>query len=298
MLGTEALGGHQWGNLDIADVEKAVLHAADVGIGAFDTADCYGLGLAEERLGKLLAGRRNSAFIATKFGVRHENGKTWHDNAPAYIEQALHASLRRLGTSHIDLYQLHWPDQVTPLDAVFERLERFCEAGLIRSYGVCNLPPSMPFPVNNRSARFASFSLEYSLAQPAREAEIKSILAATDLGFLSWGTLGQGVLSGKYSAPATFPANDRRALPHWKNFHGATFEHNMKLVAALQQIAARLETPGISPAVLAIRWNMQRLPRCLPIVGVKSPAQVDDVKKALTLQLPEWAMAQLGQLAF
>ena len=114
-FGCEQLGGHAWGASDRAELEAAVVRAAELGIRLFDTADCYGLGESESRLGRLLAPFRTDALIATKFGVRFDAaGKVYYDASPAWARTAIDESLRRLGIDCIDLYQLHYPDGVTP----------------------------------------------------------------------------------------------------------------------------------------------------------------------------------------
>lgn len=123
-MGGCPMGGYGWGNVSESELIDAVRAALDCGVNFFDTADTYGLGQSEKTLAKALSGDRNKAVIATKFGVRVENSKTFYDNSPEYIVKALDASLKRLGTDHVDLYQIHYRDGVTPLDAVVETLER------------------------------------------------------------------------------------------------------------------------------------------------------------------------------
>ncbi len=122
-MGGCPMGGYGWGNVQEQELIDAVHAAVDAGISIFDTADTYGLGQSEITLGKALGEKRKQVVIADKFGVRVENGRTFYDNSPEYIEQALDASLGRLGTDYIDLYQVHYRDGVTPLDVVIGKLE-------------------------------------------------------------------------------------------------------------------------------------------------------------------------------
>ena len=117
-MGGCPMGGYGWGYVSENAVIATVHRAIDGGVNFFDTADTYGLGQSERTLAKALEGRRENVIIATKFGVRTEKGKTSYDNSPEYIEKALHNSLKRLNTDYIDLYQIHYRDTTTPLDAV------------------------------------------------------------------------------------------------------------------------------------------------------------------------------------
>ena len=114
------------------DPAKAIETAYDNGINFFDTADTYGLGTSEKTLAKALGSRKNDVVIADKFGVRVENGHTFYDNSPEWIEKALAGSLQRLGRDYIDLYQIHYRDNVTPIESVVEALEGLKEKGYIR----------------------------------------------------------------------------------------------------------------------------------------------------------------------
>src|SRR3990167_5633663 len=136
VFGTDALGGHGWGAFDEAVSMGAVSRALDLGVNLFDTADCYGLGKSEQRLGRALRGK-HQALVASKFGVRiGADGRTFYDNSPEWLDEALDASLRRLGRDHIDLYQVHYWDKQRPLRETFEQLEEKRRSGKIRWYGV------------------------------------------------------------------------------------------------------------------------------------------------------------------
>lgn len=133
------MGMHEWGSTDEKELIRAVHAALDEGISLFDTADIYGLGVSEEVLGKALKGRRDKAVVATKFGVRREDGKTFYDNTPEWINQAIDFSLSRLQTDYIDLYQMHYWDGRTPLSEVFAVLGELRKAGKILAVGVTNI---------------------------------------------------------------------------------------------------------------------------------------------------------------
>lgn len=291
-FGAEPLGGYEWGDLDFAEIERAVLQALELGVNLFDTADCYGHGESEQRLGRMLAGRREQAVIASKFGVRFDaENRAWYDNRPEHIVRSLEGSLRRLDTDMIDIYQLHWPDKVTPLDAVFDCLDDLRRQGKIRLYGVTNVAPAQLIPHAGREG-LASFSLQYSLAHRDDEDVIRQ-LCDQGLIFLSWGSLGQGILSGRYGADHRWPENDRRRRERYEHFHGEKLEKNLALVERLRTVAA---VEGYSSAsVCALRFILDTLPRSTAIVGVKSCTQI--AQNAEAARLSPLAPEELRYLA-
>ena len=220
------MGGHGWGEISIEEMKKAVAIALDKGVNLFDTADIYGFGESERLLGKFLKGRRHEAIIATKFGVRiDDQGRTFYDNTPSWIEKALDASLKRLEVEYIDLYQIHYLDGKTPFNDIIEILEEKREKGKIRYYGISNISLKDICDYSMPKAMI-SFQNEYSLTNRSFEKEIVKISKEKGLGFFSWGSLGQGILSGKYSATTKFLKNDRRSRPIYVNFHGEKFKKN------------------------------------------------------------------------
>ena len=128
-MGGCPMGQYGWGRVDEKKLIRAVEQALEEGVNFFDTADTYGLGTSEKTLAKALGSKRQEAVIADKFGVRVENGHTFYDNSPEWIEQALEGSLKRLNTDYIDLYQIHYRDNKTPIGEVVETLERMKEKG-------------------------------------------------------------------------------------------------------------------------------------------------------------------------
>ena len=129
-MGGCPMGQYGWGQVDEKKLIRAVEQALEEGVNFFDTADTYGLGTSEKTLAKALGSKRQEAVIADKFGVRVENGHTFYDNSPEWIEQALEGSLKRLNTDYIDLYQIHYRDNKTPIGEVVETLERMKKKGI------------------------------------------------------------------------------------------------------------------------------------------------------------------------
>jgi aryl-alcohol dehydrogenase-like predicted oxidoreductase len=215
-LGTNNLGM----KLDMAQSREVVEAALDNGITLFDTADSYGA--SEERIGEILDGRRDDVVLATKFGsdVRRRglsNGEDWGARgARRYIVRAVEASLRRLRTDWIDLYQLHWPDPATPIEETLSALDDLVRAGKVRYLGSSNMRgwqvADAEWTARTRGLhRFVSAQNEYSLLNRGIEAELVPALEEYGIGLLPYFPLASGLLTGKYRRGETAPDNSRLA---------------------------------------------------------------------------------------
>jgi len=215
-LGTNNLGM----KLDEAQSRDVVHAALDEGITLFDTADSYGA--SEERLGRLLSGRRDDVIVATKFGgdVRRRglsNGDDWGARGSRrYVLRAVEASLRRLGTDWIDLYQLHWPDPATPIEETLAALDDLVRAGKVRYVGSSNftgwLAAHAEWTARTRGlTRFVSAQNEYSWLRRGIEADLVPALLEYGIGLLPYYPLASGLLSGKYRRGEPVPAGSRLA---------------------------------------------------------------------------------------
>lgn len=287
-------GEYGWGHVSRQEIEAAILSALDMGVTFFDTADTYGLGRSEETLGETLRGRRGQVALATKFGVRIESGRTFYDNSPSYISAALKASLGRLGTDYIDLYQVHYLDGVTPIPQMMEALLEHKRRGAIRGIGLSNLSPKDLPAFLPYAQELASFQNHYSLAHRNDEAAILDTAQALDASPLTWGSLGQGVLTGKYGKDVHFEADDRRSRLVYDNFYGDKLEKNLRIVEAMRPIARKY---GVSVASVAIRWILDTLPRSVVITGVKTPRQAQDNAMAFSFGLTPEERAELDELS-
>jgi len=267
------MGGHGWGKISSKELKNAVLLALDKGVNLFDTADVYGFGESERLLGQFLKSRRHEAIIATKFGVRIDNqGKAFYDNSPAWIENALEESLKRLDVDCIDLYQIHYLDGKTPLTDIIGVLENKRLEGKIRYYGFSNITLKDIYE-HILPKEMISFQLEYSLANRSNEEKIIKIVQEKKLGFISWGSLGQGMLSGKYKIDTVFPKNDRRNRPTYLNFYGNKFKKNLTIVEEMKRIS---DSIGKTLPQIAIRWLLDYLGFGAILVGIKNPDQISE----------------------
>ncbi|MDP4117853.1 MAG: aldo/keto reductase [Bacillota bacterium] len=270
-MGGCPMGQYGWGKVEEAELLDAVNKAIDNGINFFDTADIYGLGKSEETLSKGLGSKINQVIIASKFGVRIENGKTFYDNSPEWIETAIFASLRRLNRDYIDLYQVHYRDVSIPIGAVIETLERLKDKGYIRYYGLSNIHQADLLEFQEHKGKFISFQDEYSLACRKNEKDLLVLSKELQMTPMTWGSLGQGILSGKYDENSVFDQNDRRSRNIYVNFHGERLKKNLSIVNVLRDIAAEHKA---SVSAVAIRFILDYIENSIVLVGAKSSAQI------------------------
>lgn len=270
-MGGCPMGGYGWGEVQEQELIDAVHTALDNGVTIFDTADTYGLGQSERTLGKALGIRRKDVVIADKFGVVAGKGPTYYDNSPAYIRQALELSLSNLGTDYIDLYQVHYRDEKTPLSVVIETLDELKKEGKIRYYGLSNIHEADYEEVKPFIGKIVSVQDEYSLACRKNEKDLKTLSSDFKMTPLTWGSLGQGILTGKYDKSTTFGSDDRRSREIYVNFHGEKLLKNLDIVETMKPIAA---AHGKPVSAVAIRFILDWLRDSVVLVGAKRPSQI------------------------
>lgn len=284
-FGAEPLGGADWGEVDASAALSAVHEALDLGINVFDTADVYGLGRSEELLSKALGSRRHDVVIVTKFGVRWEReegasrARTFLDASRARVIAAVEDSLRRLRLDSIPICLVHWPDPDTPQTETFEALAELQDRGLVQHFGVSNYPRDLIEQVLEEFA-LSVIEQEYSLLKREAESSILPIARDAQLGVLTYGSLAQGLLTGKYDASSTFGEDDRRhRLEH---FSGEGLQAAMRTVERLKVVAAKHDA---TPAQVAVAWVLDDPAVSSVIVGAKTPAQVRANASAVGINL-------------
>jgi aryl-alcohol dehydrogenase-like predicted oxidoreductase len=272
-----------------------VVHAAlDAGINFFDTADMYGGTKSEEFLGRALAGGRDRAIIATKFGMRVDASRPG-GAGPDYIRRSVEGSLKRLGTDRIDLYQLHTPDAAVPVADTLGALDELVKAGKVREIGCSNFSwqqlRAADAAVKDGAARFVSVQNQYSLLH--REPEI-DVLPACDqlkLAFLPYFPLANGLLTGKYSKGMPPPAGTRMTMP-WAA--ASLTDRNFATVDALGGIAQRR---GRSLLELAISWLLRQPAVASVIAGATSPEQIRANATAAEWDISKDDLAAIDRIA-
>ena len=288
------MGGYGWGKSKEEDFIEAVNASLDNGINFFDTADIYGLGQSELTLGKALGKRRSEAVIATKFGCRRKDGKTFYDNSPEWIRCALAQSLDRLGTDYIDLYQMHYRDGVTPLSLVVSTLESLKKEGKIKAYGLCNLTEKDLDEIKSYRNCFSTLQDEYSLATRKNEDTLNSFYKEFGILPLTWGSLGQGILTGAIDETTVFDEGDRRLRPEYVNFHGEKFKHNLKIVEELKILAKKYNK---SVASIAIRYILDNIKDSVVLVGIMNKNELLANVEAVGWHLSEKDLLLLNNIS-
>ena len=282
------MGGYGWGETCERDFIDAIRVALDNGVNFFDTADTYGLGQSEITLAKGLGSRRREAVIQSKFGVRVMRDmvgrKTVYDNSPAYIKKALEGTLQRLKTDYVDIYTIHYRDQETPLEAVVETLDKLKKEGKVRYFGLSNvredgLNELIPF-----KGLFATCQDEFSLVCRRNEADLMDVMEKIGALPMTWGSLGQGILTGKYGADVKFGEDDRRRRGVYVNFRGEKLKKNLEIVSKMKPIA---EKYGTSCSATAIRFILDYLKESIVAVGVKSAKQMESNLECMGWRLDE-----------
>lgn len=291
-FGTWQLGG-EWGPTDERAAVDAIRHAADNGINLFDTAQGYGFGESERLLARALAGHpRDQLVIATKGGLRPTpSGGVTRDASPAWVRSGVEESLRALGTDHIDLYQVHWPDPKTAFAETASALADLVRAGKIRHVGVSN------FDAEQMAEFSATLPVEtlqppYHLFRRDIEASILPYTAAHDIGVLVYGPLAHGLLSGTMTADTHFAPGDWRASSDL--FLGEPYRRNLGVVDALRRFA-ELEL-GTTVTRLAVAWTLANPAVHVAIVGTRNPRHVDDAIAAAGIKLDASALRRIAEI--
>ena len=289
-MGTMTFGGRggfaNVGSTGVDEARRQVELCLEAGINLIDTADVYSGGLSEEILGQVLHGRRDEVLIATKVRMGMGPGPNDAGLSRHHILSGCEASLRRLGTDHIDLYQVHEWDGLTPLEETLEALDLLVQAGKVRYVGASNytgwqLMKALGTAERTGLPRFASEQIYYSLQ--ARDAEYELIPAAVDqgLGVLVWSPLAGGLLSGKYRRGQEPPAGSRQ-LTDWNEPPVYDQETLYDTVEILVAIGAR---HGVSAAQVALAYLLGKPAVTSLIVGARTTAQLMDNLAAADLVL-------------
>ena len=283
--------------LDLEAARKVVHRALDLGITLFDTADTYGKGGSETILGETLGPRRNDIVLATKFGWTMDEARGLFGASRRYIMNAAEASLRRLKTDHIDLYQLHRPDPRTPIEETLRALDDLIRQGKVRYVGCSNLAG---WQVSDAqwSARhlginaFISCQDEYSLLARDIEGERLDAMRAFGLGLLPYFPLAGGLLTGKYKRGAEPPPNTRLAVSPGLR---ARFLSDESL-DVVEKFEAFATAQGHTMLELAFSWLAAQAPVASVIAGASTPEQVEQNAKAVGWKLTPEELAEIDRL--
>ena len=305
-LGAMTFGGNEdagfWkviGSLGQSEAESLVARARAAGVNFFDTADVYSRGQSERALGqafKNLGVARKDVVIATKVYGEMGSGPNDRGASRGHIMDSVQASLDRLQTDHIDLYQIHGNDIITPIEETLRALDDLTRQGLVRYVGVSNwsawkIAKALGISEQKNYARFETLQAYYSIAGRDLERELAPMLSDAQMGLMVWSPLAGGLLSGKYGPGANTPEGARRTS---FDFPPVDKDRAWACVAVMRDIAATHEA---TVAQVALAWLLAKPHVMSVIVGAKTLAQLEDNLAATKISLTAEDMAKLDEIS-
>jgi aryl-alcohol dehydrogenase-like predicted oxidoreductase len=282
------------GALGQADVDKIVGRALAAGVNFIDTADVYSFGASERLVGQALKNlgvARKDVIIATKVFGEMGPGPNDRGASRGHLMDAVAASLERLQTDHIDLYQIHGTDTVTPIDETLRALDDLTRQGMVRYFGVSNwaawrIAKALGISEAKGYDRFETLQAYYSIAGRDLERDLAPLINEEKLGLMVWSPLAGGLLSGKYG-PGSNPNEGRRIT---FDFPPVDRDRAWACVAAMREIG---DAHGVSVARVALAWLLHKPHVMSVIIGAKTVEQLDDNLAAVDLKISPEEMAQL-----
>jgi aryl-alcohol dehydrogenase-like predicted oxidoreductase len=273
----------------------ATLHRAlELGLNFLDTADMYGPHSNEQLLGRALAGKRQQAVLASKFGILRDPSNPQSrglDGSPDYLRQAVEGSLQRLNTDYLDLYYQHRIDPNVPIEDTVGAMAELVQQGKVRYLGLCEVAPET-LERAHRVHPISAVQTEYSLW--TRDPEENGVLATCrklGIAFVPYSPLGRGFLTGTLKSPEDFAAEDyRRSSPR---FQGVNFAKNLQLVAQVERLA---EEKGIKASQLALAWVLAQGEDLIPIPGTKRRRYLQENIAALEISLTATELTTLNAI--
>ncbi|GAA1849720.1 aldo/keto reductase [Microlunatus capsulatus] len=289
-LGTMGFGGSGWaaavGQIDVEGAKRQIGLARDAGVNLFDTADVYSSGTSEEILGAALGSARDEVLVATKVRMPMGDGPNDAGLSRHHVIRAAEASLRRLGTDHIDLYQVHEWDGHTPLEETLHALDTLVQSGKVRYVGCSNyaawqLTKALWTADKHGYQPFVSQQVYYSLQARDIENELVPLAVDQGLGILVWSPIAGGLLSGKYRRGVDAPAGSRH-LGEWSE---PPVHDEDKLYDTIEELVAVGEAHGVSAAQVALAYTIAKPAVTSVIVGARTEEQLADNLAAAELTL-------------
>jgi aryl-alcohol dehydrogenase-like predicted oxidoreductase len=281
-----------YGSTDEHEAIATIHCALELGIDFLDTADMYGPFTNEKLVGKAIADRRDDVVLATKFGnVRRENGETLGVRGdPAYVRDACEASLKRLGTDHIDLYYQHRVDPHTPIEETVGAMAQLVEQGKVRHLGLSEAAPET-IRRAHRTHPITALQTEYSLwTRDPEDDGVLDTIRELGIGFVAYSPLGRGFLTGHIRSPQDLAEDDSRRTGYFPRFMGKNLQRNLDLVDRVTEIA---EQTGIAPGQLALAWVMAQGQDIVPIPGTKRRTYLEENAAAVDVELTDDDLARI-----
>jgi aryl-alcohol dehydrogenase-like predicted oxidoreductase len=293
-FGCWELGG-SYGHFDETEVIAAVQRALDVGINCFDTAEGYGFGKSEALLARALGPRRKDIILVTKFGILYPDRERGRDSRRSMALAAIERSLKFLETDYIDVYLVHWPDINTPFEETMLALEEIVQSGKARFVGISNFrPEQLQSCMAARRVDVAQYG--YHLFDRRMEQEILPYCREHRIGFMTYGSLAHGLLTGAFTPETTFDKTDWRSRGGafgLKLFAPENFATNLAVVEELKQIAARRDK---TVAHLALSWVLSNPAVSVALIGFRRPEEVDASLAGLGWSLNQEEKAEIDAI--
>lgn len=275
-----------YGPTDEEESTRTIHRALDLGVTFLDTSDMYGSGHNEELVGRAIAGRRDEVQLATKFAIRRDGERRWIDNSPEWIREACDASLRRLGSDHIDLYYMHRRNPDVPIEESVGAMAGLIDQGKVRHLGLSEVSPES-LRAACATHPIAALQSEWSLFTRGLEERIVPTARELAVGIVPYSPLGRGELTGALDISAD--DDFRRHLPR---FQDENRERNLRAVERLRELAEEL---GASPAQLALAWLLHQGDDVAPIPGTKRVRYLEENAAAAEIELSGDRLAALSE---
>ncbi|MFG6116717.1 aldo/keto reductase [Halobacillus sp. MO56] len=291
-LGTWAIGGWMWGGTDEKESIRTIHTALDKGVNLIDTAPVYGFGRSEEIIGKAVKehGNRDDIILATKVGLDWKDEQPFRNGSKERIHQEIDDSLRRLQTDYIDIYQVHWPDPVAPIDETAEALNYLYKQGKIRAIGVSNFTTEQ-MDYFREAAPLHTLQPPYNLFERESENDLLPYVQENDMTSLLYGSLCRGLLSGKMTKDRNFEGDDLRKED--PKFQSPRFEQYLSAVDELDKLAQ--DRFGKRVLHLALKWVIEQPGANIALMGGRRPDQMDPIDE-LNFEIDDESMHDIDEI--
>ncbi len=292
-LGTWAMGGWMWGGTDEEESIRTIHSAIDRGIALIDTAPAYGFGRSEEIIGKaLMSGSlRQKVVIATKVGLDWAKGEPFRNATRRRIFNEIEASLKRLKTDVVDIYQVHWPDPATPIEETADAMATVFKQGKIRAIGVSNFSPEQ-MKRFSRVAPIHTAQPPYNLFEREIEKDVLPYCHREGIAVFAYGAICRGLLSGRMSPDTKFEGDDLRKTD--PKFQSPRFAQYLEAVRRLDQFAVK--NYGKRVLHLALRWVLDQPGVSSALWGARHPGQLDPVDGVMGWKLDDDALREIDRI--
>jgi aryl-alcohol dehydrogenase-like predicted oxidoreductase len=292
--------GGGYGEIEASEFDRAIARALDLGINCFDTAEGYGMGASEQALGQALGRRRDEAIIVTKFGMNYKDKPNLRDSSRERVLASIDKSLKNLGTDYVDVYLVHWPDRLTPFEETMSALDDIVREGKVRFVGLSNFTPE-EIEACMAVRRVDVVQYGWNMFDRRMLDHILPLCEEHGTGFMAYGSLAFGLLTGTFTEDHDFGSADWRArqgnMGSIKMFAALfgpeKFKDNVRAVEELKGIASHY---GRSLPQLALRWAISHPAVSTALVGCRTVAEVEDNVGAIGWAISDEHLAEIDAI--